>query len=300
MAEIVNPILRVARLIETATERALRLALDNSFAQQLPLNNQYGMNSWVGLAPVGEGGYGVCALFGRFGTQGGALLDRMVVKETWCNGTTWHDPVQWTGAANAQGRRDFCAGIQHIEHMENAVHSKLHARNPSTICGFRGGSVPHPFRWNFRTYLEFCPHSTLGDIINFYSYPDNFHQLNPNAEEDEDLRDIFIPEPFLWYVFDCLAAAAQVMQHGMEQPPKNAWDRAIVQAWQTVVHRDLKPTNVFLREPPSGRAAQWRLYPQPALGDFGLAIETSASDPNNPRAYRDMGSIGFLAPEQFV
>ncbi|KAK4626195.1 hypothetical protein CLAFUW4_04246, partial [Fulvia fulva] len=47
---------------------------------------------------------------------------------------------------------------------------------------------------------------------------------------------------------------------------------------------------------------QWQLYPKPKLGDMGSAVETTAGEPstNNPRAFRDVGTPGFLAPEMHL
>lgn len=286
-----NAILGTARLLNVAYDRAQQLVQDRTLANQLPIapNGNVWNFGWVGLTGVGQGGYGICALFGRFDGHG-VLQERMVVKETWCNGLTWHDPVQWQGAYDAQGHRDYCDRIRHLDHMENVIHRNLSGQKPATIVRFLGSSVPHPFRWNFRTYLEYCPYNSLQDVISFYSYPDNFEDdTGPEEEEHEEeeefedhtmdesngdddiypdrrvnrirrrLIDIIIPapslsegssgddssishssrpetegsgdsetdeapevhhlipEPFLWYTFDCLAQAAQVMQRGHAQ-----------------------------------------------------------------------------------
>lgn len=42
------------------------------------------------------------------------------------------------------------------------------------------------------------------------------------------------------------------------------------------------------------------MYPAPKLADFGLAVETSSTEPpeSNPRTLRGMGTPGFIPPEQ--
>lgn len=49
------------------------------------------------------------------------------------------------------------------------------------------------------------------------------------------------PEPFLWHLFECLAEAAVLLEHG-ELTPNPTSD------WKLIVHRDLKLSNVFLTD----------------------------------------------------
>ena len=141
--------LGAARLHEAVTDCARRLARDAGIAAQLPaLAN--GNNAWVGLKLVGSGGYGSCALFGSFDANG-VLQERMVVKETFCTGQTWYDPVQWDGPYTAQGHRDYNAGILHNAHMENVLHQRLDDQNSATIVRFLGSSQPDATNWNYRT-----------------------------------------------------------------------------------------------------------------------------------------------------
>jgi len=72
----------------------------------------------------------------------------------------------------------------------------------------------------------------------------------------------WIPEQFLWYVFECLCIAGLVLEHGeMEKNPMNNWT--------PIVHRDMKVSNIFLGLPNEERYCR---YPVPKLGDFGLAL----------------------------
>ena len=55
---------------------------------------------------------------------------------------------------------------------------------------------------------------------------------------------------------------------------------------------------MFLDEP---ELSTWQRYPTPKLGDFGLAIQTSTRDPQNPSGYNNgTGTCGFRAPEQMA
>ena len=64
-----------------------------------------------------------------------------------------------------------------------------------------------------------------------------------------------LPESFIWHVFLQLAEALEVLHH---------------LGTQKVVHRDVKPENVFLGFPYS-TAQSRNSYPSVRLGDFGLA-----------------------------
>ena len=93
-----------------------------------------------------------------------------------------------------------------------------------------------------------------------------------------------VPEPFIWYIAEQLASAGNTMHIGFEDD-----DNA------EIVHRDIKPGNVFLAE---NDGAQYPAYPRPVLGDFGVAFKTRTGDPNNPRWFQREGTPNFMAPEQ--
>ncbi|KAL9004763.1 MAG: hypothetical protein Q9188_002420 [Gyalolechia gomerana] len=78
-----------------------------------------------------------------------------------------------------------------------------------------------------------------------------------------------IPEGFIWHVHTQLSAATAYLHTGLLDrthpelpPPPN---------WQPIVHRDIKPDNIFLKLVPGNR------YPDIVLGDFGLATTTLVS-----------------------
>jgi len=74
-----------------------------------------------------------------------------------------------------------------------------------------------------------------------------------------------MPEPFLWYVFECLCIVGLLLERG-------AMERNPIRDWKTIVHRDVRTQNVFLAMPDEHRFC---LYPTPKVGDFGLAQRTT-------------------------
>lgn len=81
-------------------------------------------------------------------------------------------------------------------------------------------------------------------------------------KKPKDPRAKGVPEQFLWYAFECLCTAGLLLEHGeMEKNPMSNWT--------PIAHRDMKLSNVFLGLP---NETNYRRYPVPKLGGFGLAI----------------------------
>jgi serine/threonine protein kinase len=124
---------------------------------------------------------------------------------------------------------------------------------------------------HYRLYTAYCP---LGDLQSLLT-------VNYDAKTT-------IPSAYIWMVLDKLIDCGLVQEKG-------TISEMAEEGWQEVVHRDIKPPNVFLDE----EGSDWPGYPQPKLGDFGLAIETNACDQFNPMIYNfGAGTPGYLAPEQ--
>ncbi|KAK4941070.1 hypothetical protein LTR28_008989 [Elasticomyces elasticus] len=100
-----------------------------------------------------------------------------------------------------------------------------------------------------------------------------------------------LPEPFVWWVFESLVNAAIVMARGKTEGEVKDWKKV-----GEVVHRDMKPGNVFVGEPSKDR---FRMYPTPKLGDWGNAMEVKSPDQDseNPQRYwDDCTTPGYVAP----
>ncbi|KAL8832689.1 MAG: hypothetical protein Q9170_004787 [Blastenia crenularia] len=95
-------------------------------------------------------------------------------------------------------------------------------------------------------WMDYCDSGDLADLAAYFLR-----------------KDRNVPEGFIWHVHSQLSAATAYLHTGLLDrthpelpPPAN---------WQPVVHRDIKPDNIFLKLVPGN------IYPDIVLGDFGLA-----------------------------
>lgn len=130
--------------------------------------------------------------------------------------------------------------------------------------------------------MTYCPLGSLnGAIPKRKLFPDALYDndAKPNdTEVFDDTRDT--PENLTWKWLEDLAKACLLMQKGVNlriDPIGPSINRVIV-------HRDIKPDNVFL-DLPSELDGDWPAYPIATLGDFGAAIYTHDEDPENPMSY---------------
>jgi serine/threonine protein kinase len=67
--------------------------------------------------------------------------------------------------------------------------------------------------------------------------------------------------------------------------------------WKTIVHRDLRPVNIFLAAPDANRFSR---YPTPKIGDFGLSVYALPSDfvGDFSEEYLPEGPSDNVPPEQ--
>jgi len=142
-----------------------------------------------------------------------------------------------------------------------------------------------------RLYLEYAPYGNLKGLLWRYRY---WHQ--------------FLPEAFIWHVFDSLAHAVEnIRDCSLDDMPWDT-DRTRPEPGDNprLVHFDIKLENVFLGYSDPVDASRERGgarkygYPIVKLGDFGVMTLTSDSDIDNPLSY-DFSSKGTYqrqAPEQ--
>lgn len=137
----------------------------------------------------------------------------------------------------------------------------------------------------YRLFFEYAPYGNLENLMRRYRV---WHQ--------------YLPEPFLWHVFDCLCHALTAMY---AEPPRirilgryRRWPKG-----SQVVHFDIKPNNVFLGyegaselDGPLTGGAEHISYPMIKLGDFGIGEITNPQDKNNPSNMWGQGTSGFKPP----
>jgi serine/threonine protein kinase len=106
-------------------------------------------------------------------------------------------------------------------------------------------------------------------------------------DDDEGVDVNVLPEAFVWHVFFSLVRALVYLRTGSTHPDEVRSARG----WTPLIHRDIKPDNIFLRAPTTTTTTTFsssssssffasstsRDYPHIVLGDFGLAMPTPSS-----------------------
>lgn len=239
---------------------------------------------------LGGGGMGVAFCYTRADDEGN-IVDRIAVKDCYIPPAHWGHIQHWFGDPYNPARRT---------HMEIAAMQKIWGRPGSQYCVRLRRSEKDDRRQFYRLYMDVCIHGSLSDVIKLYrppAPPPRNTRRRANAKQHEAVQDgDRIPEPALWAMLSGLTDACHLLAYGgverSQFPP--GWPE------QAVVHRDIKPGNVFLAV---NDTPHFPGYPKPCLGDFGMAVMTSEDDEMNPLAYNDMeGTPDWMPPEmmQFV
>lgn len=101
-----------------------------------------------------------------------------------------------------------------------------------------------------RYYFEYCSGGDLHQLVNQYRR----HRA-------------YLPEPFIWHVYKQILSALEFLHRGFDPRCPDPERRGIT-------HRDVKPSNIFLRFNPDSE------YPDVVLGDFGHAtLDFATYDP---------------------
>jgi len=234
--------------------------------------------SWEGGWPVNPGCNSVSAVWLRFDTAG-KIVDRMLRKQVYQSRRDWADATKWVGDVHDANAR-VPVEVSCLQDLA-ALPEPAGARESINFTRMRMQRVDD---WVFRytIYLDYCAWGDLEDLI--------LEHKGPRSSNGTYDRMHPIGEPFLWCVFHSLAKIGMAMQYGSTDASTPRKD------WKQIVHRDLRPANIFLDGAFKGF---FEVYPVPRLGDFGCAIRTHDKDMFNPAIYQDQpGASGFLAPEQ--
>ena len=157
-------------------------------------------------------------------------------------------------------------------------------------------------------YIEWANYGSLDTLIDVY----NTGPVIGRSDRD-------ISESFIWHIFRSLASALQYLHHGIPNGVPSPRLRfpgeddemvalKLLDEWQLILHRDIKPHNIFLRaarpitciseEPRSfplcfvrrKTESQIPTFPRVILADFGIATKRGEKD------FDDIGRL-FGTPE---
>ncbi|KAL1643704.1 hypothetical protein SLS58_004719 [Diplodia intermedia] len=190
-------------------------------------------------------------------------------------------------------------GRNRISTEEGQVHSMLYAACPryvvalfdhslgSRLINQENGSKKPLRRGIKRLLTEWVPHGNLVAFLHYYLESGHL-----------------VPEPFIWYCFKVLTEVALVCWNGQASA-------TTAPGWEHIVNTDIKPDNIWLGAPDPTEPMEWaRRYPQPKVGDFGMAYRThnGLDDRNhedrerrraNPPDFQGFGTRGHMPPELF-
>ncbi|KAI4261698.1 MAG: hypothetical protein L6R42_003105, partial [Xanthoria sp. 1 TBL-2021] len=100
-------------------------------------------------------------------------------------------------------------------------------------------------------------------------------------EEYHLLTKTLVPEGFLWHTLISLSSALAFLHTGVDRSNP---DHPPPQTWRPIIHRDIKPDNVFLKlhsRSTTSNSKQNPKYPTLILGDFGLATPYLSTQSTN-------------------
>ncbi|KAL9580063.1 MAG: hypothetical protein Q9212_004720, partial [Teloschistes hypoglaucus] len=154
------------------------------------------------------------------------------------------------------GRKLVCKKTREPVDYIDGVPAEIHI--PRDILGNRHPRLARILHFNHslaetHAWMPYYNGGDLYDLVRFY-----------HATQRR-----YVPEAFIWHIFVQLASAAAYLHTGVdrsspEQPPPRLW--------QPIVHRDIKPDNVFLHHN-RGQTG----YTDAILADFGLATTSLVS-----------------------
>ncbi|KAL8868594.1 MAG: hypothetical protein Q9174_004889 [Haloplaca sp. 1 TL-2023] len=216
---------------------------------------------WVGVRPLGSGGYGRAGLWEKRSADG-QVLDRVCIKQI-------------------KLPREQFEGVDKVP-PEVKAHENLNQWHNPSIVGFRGHRR-YPKSRALRIYSEYCEFGDLNRLIAKYR-----------------IKGHYFPEPFIWETFHHLAVALQALGKGPTPRLPNDADNPDNELKTLWLHRDIKPDNVFLAAGESFEKDSVPVYPRAKLGDFGgcKATGEGVGMPSNPWQLKGMGTEGYKAPEQ--
>ncbi|KAI7543006.1 hypothetical protein KC331_g7642 [Hortaea werneckii] len=247
---------------------------------------------WIGGWELGAGSFGSAAIWVKQDSQG-RIIDRIAVKDTILAADfLWdHNSDQWALDPSEPKDKRYGQGEQPSKAPTEAV-ALLRLRSrvgaPECIVRIRNWRLQSENRM-YRLLMEFCPYGDLADLALSSRYTRARRRLDKQGIVDM-VSPLWIPEPFIWSVFESLATAGLLMEKGEldAHPGEPYW-------WEEIIHRDFKLPNIFLGE---NLESRYRGYPSTKLGDFGLSLILRKDDNRPNKRFSGVGTIGARPPEQ--
>ena len=250
-------------------------------------------DDWKVHRVLGAGSFGTVALWVRRDAEH-RIVDEMAIKEA-----IGEKLNSWSGHSTRLAKEAVVHHHMNKSEIENIVQLRGYKEYFNIPPEKEGESelsesdvAATKKRWRF--YLEFSPYGELTRLIDRY-----------RAWQQ------YLPEAFLWHVFDSLALAILAKAELATDPGKLPRGNHCT-ANDRIIHFDIKPDNIFLgyQEPFNattsknyGGLTQFEgkkqtLYPIIKLGDFGIAeFVGGENDADNPHTLWGMGTPFYKAPE---
>ncbi|KAI7103571.1 hypothetical protein KC340_g3581 [Hortaea werneckii] len=246
---------------------------------------------WIGGWQLGEGSFGSAAIWVKQDSQG-RIVDRIAVKDTiyaewmWDRTTDFWaiDPSEPKDKRRRRNEQPAKAPTEAVAMLR--LRSRVGA--PECVVRIRNWRLQSEKRM-YRLLMEFCPYGDLADLVLNSDYSRARQQLDEQGHGKDHLP-LWVPEPFIWSVFESLATAGLLMEKGELEahPGEPHW-------WEEIIHRDFKLANIFLGE---NLESRYRGYPSTKLGDFGLSLILRKDDDRPNDRFSSVGTRGARAPEQ--
>ncbi|KAF6224509.1 hypothetical protein HO133_011086 [Letharia lupina] len=137
----------------------------------------------------------------------------------------------------------------------------MHGAIPCEMYLFESVLTRHPsiIGFDHANYVE--ANGSRGSLVLYFEHCQggDLSEYTPRGREGG------VSEDFIWHCFIQLADAIAFLHYGYNRFAR--YPSSPPREWKRVVHRDIKPPNVFLRREPTSRNP----VPEVVLGDFGLA-----------------------------
>ena len=264
-------------------------------ASGLPQNG----GTWKGGCFIGKGGNGWIHYWVNV-DENDKVRDTMVIKDLWYAASTV-EPETYRGIYEDLVRKGMDFGIAASgksgeatvderffrEAYLQALMTDPDNRASATTVPLRG------FKKGDRHKVVYDKKGNKIPEIHWRLYMDLFYagdleKIITHHIGGKDRKGIPITEPFIWWVFTCIANAL-IQMDSMVQNRTGA--RA--EKDETLVFIDMKALNMLLD---ATRGNQYPVYPKPLLSDFGSAYILHKEDPSQ-NSFACGATGGYFAPE---